>query len=232
MPMQIKGGNSMRIVIADDQGIMRQGLTALIREQPDMEVVGEAQDGWQAVALAKELKPDAVVMDISMPNLNGVDATRQILADNPNIKVVALSMHPDRHYVTDILKAGALAYVLKSYFVDELVKALHAAEAGQHYLSPQITDVLVDEIVNKTSANDQNGPSGSPGRLGPLTDRQRQVLQLIAEGLSTKQIALRLSISPKTADANRRELMNKLDEHSIAELTKYAIREGLTTADF
>ena len=222
----------MKIVIADDQGIMRQGLAALIREQPDMEVVGEAQDGWEAVALAKELKPDAVVMDISMPNLNGVDATRRILAENPNIKVVALSMHPDRHYVTDILKAGALAYVLKSCFVDELVKALHAAEAGQHYLSPQITDVLVDEIVNQTSANDQNGPSRSPGRLGPLTDRQRQVLQLIAEGLSTKQIALHLCISQKTADANRREVMNKLDKHSVAELTKYAIREGLTTADF
>src|SRR4030042_219145 len=181
MPVRMKGGNSMRIVIADDEGILRQGLSALIREQPGMEVVGEAQDGWEAVALAKELKPDAVVMDISMPNLNGVDATRQILAENPNIKVVALSMHPDRHYVTEILKAGALAYVLKSYFVDELVKALHAAAAGEHYLSPQITDVLVDQIVNKTSANDHN-------RLSNLTGRQRQVLQLTAEGLSTKQI--------------------------------------------
>jgi len=215
----------MRIVIADDEGILRQGLSALIREQPDMEVVGEAQDGWQAVALAKELKPDAVVMDISMPNLNGVDATRQILAENPNIKVVALSMHPDRHYVMEILKAGALAYVLKCYFVDELIKALHAAAAGEHYLSPQITDVLVDEIVNKTSANDQNG-------LSRLTGRQRQVLQLTAEGLSTKQIALRLCISPKTADANRREIMNELGIFTIAELTKYAIREGLTSAEF
>ena len=215
----------MRIVIADDEGILRQGLSALIREQPDMEVVGEAQDGWQAVALAKELKPDAVVMDISMPNLNGVDATRRILAENPKIKVVALSMHPDRHYVTEILKAGALAYVLKCYFVDELVKALHAAAAGKHYLSPQITDVLVDEIVNNASANDQNG-------LGRLTDRLRQVLQLTAEGLSTKQIAQQLCISPKTADANRREIMNKLGKFSIAELTKYAIREGLTSAEF
>ena len=215
----------MRIVIAEDQGIVRQGLSALIREQPDMEVVGEAQDGWQAVALAKELKPDAVVMDISMPNLNGVDATRRILAENPNIKVVALSMHPDRHYVTEILKAGALAYVLKSYFVDELVKALHAAAAGEHYLSPQITDVLVDQIVNKPSANAQNG-------LNRLTDRQRQVLQLTAEGLSTKQIALRLCISSKTADANRREIMNQLGIFNIAELTKYAIREGLTSAEF
>jgi len=223
--MQMKGSNSMRIVIADDEGILRQGLSALIREQPDMEVVGEAEDGWQAVALAKELKPDAVVMDISMPNLNGVDATRQILAENPNIKVVALSMHPDRHYVTEILKVGALAYVLKCYFVDELVKALHAAAAGEHYLSPQITDVLVDQIVNKPSENDQNG-------ISRLTGRQRQVLQLTAEGLSTKQIALRLCISPKTADANRREIMNQLGIFTIAELTKYAIREGLTSAEF
>ena len=215
----------MRIVIADDEGILRQGLSALIREQPGMEVVGEAQDGWQAVALAKELKPDAVVMDISMPNLNGVDATRQILAENPNIKVVALSMHPDRHYVTEILKAGALAYVLKCYFVDELIKALHAAAAGEHYLSPQITDVLVDQIVNKASADDQNG-------LSRLTGRLRQVLQLTADGLSTKQIAQRLCISPKTADANRREIMNELGIFSIAELTKYAIREGLTSAEF
>jgi len=215
----------MRIVIADDEGILRQGLSALIREQPDMEVVGEAQDGWEAVALAKELKPDAVVMDISMPNLNGVDATRQILAENPNIKVVALSMHPDRHYVTEILKAGALAYVLKCYFVDELIKALHAAAAGEHYLSPQITDVLVDQIVNKASADDQNG-------LSRLTGRLRQVLQLTAEGRSTKQIAQRLCISPKTADANRREIMNELGIFSIAELTKYAIREGLTSAEF
>jgi len=215
----------MRIVIADDEGILRQGLSALIREQPDMEVVGEAQDGWQAVALAKELKPDAVVMDIGMPNLNGVDATRQILAENPNIKVVALSIHPDRHYVTEILKAGALAYVLKSYFVDELIKALHAAAAGEHYLSPQITDVLVDEIVNKASVNDQNG-------LSRLTGRLRQVLQLTAEGLSTKQIATRLCISPKTADANRREIMNQLGIFTIAELTKYAIREGLTSVEF
>jgi DNA-binding NarL/FixJ family response regulator len=225
MLMQMKGGNSMRIVIADDEGILRQGLSALIREQPDMEVVGEAQDGWQAVALAKKLKPDAVVMDISMPNLNGVDAARQILAENPNIKVVALSMHPDRRYVTEILKAGALAYVLKCYFVDELIKALHAAADGEHYLSPQITDVLVDQIVNKASANDQNG-------LSRLTGRQRQVLQLTAEGLSTKQIALRLCISPKTADANRREIMNQVGIFTIAELTKYAIREGLTSADF
>ena len=215
----------MRIVIADDQGMVRQGLRALIEAQQDMEVVGEAQDGWEVVHRAKELAPDIVIMDISMPNLNGVEAARQILRERPGTKVIALSMYPHKRYVTEMLKVGASGYVLKSNLFDELVKAVHAAAAGGHYLSPQITDVLVDEYVNKVSATEENG-------LSSLSKRERQVLQLVAEGLSTKQIALRLSISQKTADANRRELMNKLDKHSVAELTKYAIREGLTTADF
>ena len=215
----------MRIVIADDQGMVRQGLKALIEKQNEMEVVGEAQDGWEVVKLAGELMPDAIIMDISMPNLNGVEATRQILKENPDIKIIALSMYPHKKYVTEMLKAGASGYVLKSYLFDELVKALHAAAAGEHYLSPQITDVLVDEYVSKLSANEESG-------LNKLTPRERQVLQLIAEGLSTKQVGLRLNISPKTADANRREIMKTLDIHSIAELTKFAIREGLTSADF
>ena len=215
----------MRIVIADDQGMVRQGLRALIKEQQDMEVVGEAQDGWQVVQLAKELSPDIVIMDISMPNLNGVEAARQILRERPDTKIIALSMYPHKRYVTEMLAVGASGYVLKSNLFDELVKALHAAAAGGHYLSPQITDVLVGEYVNKISTNEENG-------LSRLSNRERLVLQLIAEGLSTKQIALRLCISQKTADANRREIMKKLDKHSVAELTKYAIREGLTTADF
>jgi len=215
----------MRIVIADDQGMVRQGLRALIEEQDEMEVVGEAEDGWEVVKLAGELLPDAIIMDISMPNLNGVEATRQILKENPDIKIIALSMYPHKRYVTEMLKAGAAGYVLKSYLFDELVKALHTAAAGEHYLSPQITDVLVDEYVNKLSTNEESS-------LNKLSPRERQVLQLIAEGLSTKQVALRLNISPKTADANRREIMKRLDIHSIAELTKFAIREGLTSADF
>jgi len=215
----------MKIVIADDQGIVRQGLRALIEKQDNMEVVGEARDGWEVVELAKKLAPDTIIMDISMPNLNGVEATRRILEERPNTKIIALSMYPHKRYVTEMLKAGASGYVLKSYLFDELVKALDAAAAVERYLSPKITNVLIDEYVHTLSANQDNG-------LSKLTDRERQVLQLIAEGLSTKQIALRLNISPKTADANRREIMNTRDIHSIAELTKYAIREGLTTADF
>src|SRR3990172_1440977 len=178
----------MRIVIADDQGMVRQGLRALIKEQPDMEVVGEAQDGWQVVQLAKELSPDIVIMDISMPNLNGVEAARQILRERPDTKIIALSMYPHKRYVTEMLAVGASGYVLKSNLFDELVKALHAAAAGGHYLSPQITDVLVGEYVNKVSATEEDG-------LSRLSNRERLVLQLIAEGLSTKQIALRLFIS-------------------------------------
>lgn len=215
----------MRIVLADDQGMVRQGLKAMIEKQTDMKVVGEARDGWEVVELARKLSPDIIIMDISMPNLNGVEATRQILEEKPNIKIIALSMYPHKRYVTEMLKAGALGYVLKSYLFDELVKALHAASAGEHYLSPQITDVLVGEYINKDSTNEESG-------LSKLTPRERQVLQLIAEGLSTKQVALRLSISPKTADANRRQIMKKLDIHSIAEITKFAIREGVTTPDF
>jgi len=215
----------MRIVIADDQVMVRQGLRVLIDNEEGMTVVGEARDGLEVVAVAKELRPDVIVMDISMPNLNGVEATRQILEENPTIKIIALSMYPYRRYVTEMLKVGAMGYVLKSCFFYELVKAVHAAAAGDHYLSQQMTDVLVDEYVNR-------GPEGKGDPLSRFSDRERQELQLIAEGLSTKQIALRLNISAKTADANRREIMRKLDIHSIAELTKYAIREGLTSADF
>ncbi len=215
----------MRIVIADDEGIMRQGLRALIEKQDDMEVVGEAQDGWRVVELAKRLTPDVVIMDISMPNLNGLEATRQILEENPNIKIIALSMYPHKRYVTEILKAGALGYVLKSYLFDELLRALDAATNGRHYLSPKITDVLIDEVVHNLSGDGDDS-------LSNLTPRQRQELQLIAEGLSTKEIGLCLKISPKTADANRRAIMDILDIHSIAGLTKYAIQTGITTADF
>jgi len=215
----------MRIVVADDQGMVRQGLKVMIEGQTGIEVVGEAQDGFEAVKLASRLKPDVVIMDISMPRLNGIEATRQILRESPGTRVIALSMYPHKSYVTEMLKAGASAYVLKSYLFDELIKALDAVTAGEHYLSPQITDVLVDDYLSKLSKAEGDGP-------GNLTERERQVLQLTAEGLSTKQIAMRLNISPKTADANRREIMNKLGIHSIAELTKYAIREGLTSVEF
>lgn len=215
----------MRILIADDHGIVRQGLKALLEKQADMEIVGEAGDGPTVVRLAAELSPDVVIMDISMPNMNGIQATRLILHKVPDTRIVALSTYSKRSFVIEMLKAGALAYVLKSYLFDELARAIHAVSLNEHYLSPRITDVLIEDYINRTS-------TAEAGASGKLTDRERQMLQLLAEGQSTKQIALSLSVSPKTADASRRQIMNKLGIFSIAELTKYAIREGLTSLEF
>lgn len=215
----------MRILIADDHGVVRQGLRFLLNNHPNTEVVGEAENGIEVVRLAKELYPDVIIMDISMPHLNGIQATEQILKDQPEVKIIALSMYFNRRFVLDMLKAGAMAYVLKSYLFDELLRALESIAEGEHYLSPRVADVLIDDYLQKHQV------SQAPA-MNRLSDRERQMLQLLAEGQSTKAIALRLNISPKTADANRRQLMEKLGISSIAELTKYAIREGFTSLEF
>ena len=215
----------MNILIADDHGVMREGLKVLIENQPDMNVVGEAEDGQKVMQLAKQLSPDIIIMDIAMPNLNGVEATRLILEENPDVRIIALSVHSDKHFVTEMLKAGASGYVLKSCLFDEVLRAIQAVGDGDYYLSPKITDVVVDDYkyymakLNKSSEI-------------RLTTRGRQVIQLLAEGKSIKQIALCLHVSPKTVDSNRREVMNKLGIFNVAELTKFAIREGLTSAEF
>jgi DNA-binding NarL/FixJ family response regulator len=215
----------MRILIADDHGVIRQGLRLLIEGQADMQVVAEAEDGLMAVRLAKELAPDVVIMDISMPNLNGLEASRLILHQSPASKIVILSMYFNRRFVTELLKVGVMGYVHKSYLFDELIRALRAAAAGERYLSPRIVDVLIEDYVSSAGR-------GNDSVLAALSEKERQMLQLLSEGYSIKQIALRLNISPKTADANRRQLMNKLGIFNVAELTKYAIREGLTSAEF
>lgn len=215
----------MRILIADDHGVVRQGLRFLLNNHPNTEVVGEAENGIEVVRLAKELHPDVIIMDISMPHLNGIQATEQILKDLPEVKIIALSMYFNRRFVLDMLKAGAMAYVLKSYLFDELLRALESIAEGEHYLSPRVADVLIDDYLQKHQVSQVSA-------MSRLSDRERQMLQLLAEGQSTKAIALRLNISPKTADANRRQLMEKLGISSIAELTKYAIREGFTSLEF
>ncbi len=215
----------MRILIADDHGIMREGLRALIEKQDDMEVVGEAVDGRMVVELARGLSPDVIIVDITMPNLNGVDAARQILAENRDARIIALSMHSNKLFVTKMLQTGVLGYVLKSYLFDELVKAIYAVVANRYYLSPQITDVLIEDCISQI-------PEVCESASERLTERERQMLQLLSEGQSSKQIALRLGISPKTVDAKRRQIMDKLGIYSIAELTKYAVREGLTSLEF
>jgi len=213
---------SIRILLADDHGIIRQGLRSLLEKEPDMQVVGEAEDGRKAIELVNECSPDIVIMDITMPNLNGVEATRHITGELSKSKVIALSIHSNRRFVADMLKAGASGYILKECLSDELVQAIRTVASGGRYLSPRITDVVIDDYVKRLSTTPES-------RIATLTARERQVLQLLAEGKSTKQIALDLHVSSKTIEANRRRIMEKLDIHSVAELTKYAVREGLTS---
>ncbi|HCO93032.1 MAG TPA: DNA-binding response regulator [Phycisphaerales bacterium] len=215
---------STKVLLVDDHAIIREGLRSLLEKEPNIEVVADTDDGRKARDLVRELSPDVVIMDITMPGLNGIEATRQITAESPHVKVIALSIHSKRRYVADMLSAGATGYILKECLFDELVQAIQAVVAGGQYLSPRITDVVVSDYVKRLSAT-----AYSP--FEALTTREREVLQLVAEGKSTKQIALELHVSTKTIEANRRQIMEKLDRHSVAELTKYAIREGLTTLE-
>jgi DNA-binding NarL/FixJ family response regulator len=202
--------------------MMRDGLRAIIAQEEGFDVVGEAANGHEAVALARRLKPQVVIMDISMPELNGVDATRQLLLEQPGLKVIALSMNADRRYVLAMFKAGAVGYLLKNSASDELIQALRAVTEDLTYVSPSIAAVVVDNYVSSTS-------SGSTDK--PLSPREREVLQLLAEGKSSKDIASRLNLALPTVETHRRQIMDKLGLRTIAELTKYAIREGLTSLD-
>lgn len=187
-----------------------------------MEVVGEAADGHEVVAAARTLQPEVIIMDIAMPGLNGIEATRQIVGENPAIRVVALSMYADRRFVTQILRAGALGYVLKEAAFEELARAIQTVVSGKPYLSPAVAGFVVEEFVQQVSP----APAKS---LALLTSREQEILKLLAEGMRAREIAQELSIGQKTVEAHRQNLMNKLDMHSIAELTRFAIREGLTT---
>ncbi len=211
----------VRIVIADDHRIVREGLRHLLEKRTDFKVVAEAPDGESAVRLAKELSPDVVILDISMPGLNGIEATRRILAERPGVRVLALSMHSDRRFVIETLKAGASGYVLKDSAFDELARAIEVVMARGAFLSPAITGMVVRDYVAQAGCDDA-------AAFSVLTPREREVLQLMAEGQSTKAIAARLAVSVKTVETYRQQVMEKLNLHSIAELTKYAIREGLT----
>ena len=212
---------SIKVLLVDDHAIMREGLRLLLEKMPEVEVVGEADNGFQAIELSKSSVPDIVVMDVGMPGLNGMEATSGILAHNPKVKVVALSVYSDRQYVLGMLEAGASAYVLKAAAGEELRRAIEAVANNKKYVSSQVADVVIDGYTQKTS---------SPGKSArtKLGARERQVLQLLAEGKSSPLIAKDLSVAVKTVETHRRNIMNKLGLHSVAELTKYAIREGLT----
>jgi len=211
-------------MLVDDHKMIRDGLRALISQHNNMEVIGEAADGKSAVQVARKISPDVIVIDIGMPELNGIEATRQITALKCKPKVIGLSMHADRRYVTQMLKAGASGYVLKDSAFEELVQAITTVVKGETYLSPQIAGTLVTEF--KRTARDDDGSVFSV-----LTQREREVLQQISEGVSTKETASALSVSVKTIETHRRQVMEKLDLHSVAELTKYAVKEGLTELD-
>ncbi len=211
----------IRVLLADDHRLFRDGLRTLLVQQTEIDVVGMAEDGLSVIESAARYKPDVVLMDVSMPRLNGIEATRQLLARCPDVRVIMLSMHADHRFVAESLRAGALGYVLKDCEIVELVEAVKAVFRKQVYLSPPIAAALVHDYL----AIAVNQPNSA---FSVLTMREREVLQMLSEGLSSKEIAAALKVSGKTIETHRKNIMTKLNIHSIAELTKYAIREGLT----
>ncbi len=208
----------IRVYLVDDHPIVRKGLRALLEEQGDIAIVGEAGSGQQAISAALAARPDVVVMDISMPDINGIEATRQL---SSQVRVVILSVHSGRDYVAQALRAGAVGYVVKDAVLTDLVAAVRAAAAGQGYLSPAISGLLIEEYVRYSEI------AAPPDPLAELTPRERQVLQLVAQGLTNREIARRLHLSPKTVEVHRGNAMRKLDLHNTADVIRFAQRHGL-----
>jgi two-component system, NarL family, response regulator NreC len=206
----------IRILLADDHAVVRAGFKMILSAQADMEIVGEAGNGREAVESAEELKPDIVVMDVAMPELNGIEATRRLAASLPHTRVVALSMHKDSVYVREILRAGARGYLLKDSPAGDLVSAVRAVASGQSYLSPGVSNAVLDDYRRHVT-----------NPIDLLTTREREVLQMIAEGKTNKEIAGVLNLSVYTVDAHRGRIMEKLNLHSINELVRFAVRNGL-----
>ena len=214
---------SIKILLVDDHAMLRHGLSRSFEQEKDITIIGQAQDGYSAIDITKELSPDIVIMDIGMPGLNGIETTRRITQDNPGVKIIGLSMHSSDKYVREMFKAGASGYLLKNCSFDELVEAIKAIMSGNTYISPSIGDMIIKEYTSK--------PDNEKSVFSILSQREREVLQLLAEGKSTKQIGQKLHVSPKTVEAHRLRIMDKLQIDNIAQLTKYAIQEGLTEAE-
>lgn len=217
---------SIAILVADDHGILRAGIDLIVSQTDDIKVVGHAGDGYEAIELTRELKPDVVLMDISMPKLNGIDAAKEIINENNDIKILALSAHCNIRFVKDMLKAGVAGYALKDGMADELVKAIRVVNAGDQYLSGKIAKLIVTNYV------EGNKNDSDESVLDKLSPKERELLQLLAENKTTKEAARMLHVSVKTIEARRRNMMNKLGVSGIADMTKIAIKEGLTTLDF
>lgn len=213
----------VNILIAEDHAIMRQGLMVLLEEQPDFRIAGQAQDGREAVELARELKPDIVIMDIDMPEKNGILATKEICSENPDCKVIGLSMLTTNQFITGMFEVGACGYVPKDSAFEELSAAIDSVLKGQMYLSPAVSKTVLTNYVSRIRSDKSSQDS-------ILSDREKEVLQLIAEGKASKEIAPRLHVSLNTVIRHRQNIMDKLELHSVAELTRYAIREGLIRA--
>ncbi len=215
---------SIRIVLADDHKIVRAGLAALLQQESDFELVGEAEDGLSAVKLARQLNPDVLVTDIAMPGMNGIEAIRRMQAEAPEVRGICLSVHNDNRMVLAVIDAGAMGYVMKDCSFDELVQAIRKVMSNQIYLSPQLVGIVVEKYRNRNQASQTDA-------FSLLTPRERELVQLFSEGYSTNQISDRLSVSTKTVATHRQHILQKLGINGIAELTRYALREGLSTLD-
>lgn len=205
-----------RILLADDHAVVRQGFARILEGQEDLEVVGEAADGREAVQMANQLKPDVVIMDVSMPELNGIEATRRLQKDNPRIRILALSMHKENVFVREILRAGAAGYLLKDAIDEELITAVRAVSGGEGYLSPSVSEAVLSDYRRHVT-----------DPIDLLSSREREILQMLAEGKTNKEVAQVLNISVYTVDAHRGRIMEKLNLHSIGEMVRFAMRNGL-----
>jgi len=213
--------NPVRILLADDHTVMRNGLRLLLERQPHLQVVGEAADGRQAVALCESANPDVVIMDIAMPNLNGIEAARQIVNRNPRTAIAILSMHSDESYVIRALKAGARAYLLKDSAEADLLAAVRALTEGKSFFSPAISKILVEDYMRQLESR------GAEDTYELLTTREREILQLLAEGRTNKEVANMLNLSLYTVETHRTHILQKLNLHSVPELILYAVRKGI-----
>lgn len=211
----------LNVFIVEDHTLVRSGIRALLQAAPNLNVIGEASNGRDAVERIQKLQPDLVLMDVAMSELNGIDAARQIHNALPNTRIIMLSMHEDRQYVFESLKAGAMGYVLKSAAFQDLISAIDTVMSNRNYISPGLSDVVMNDYIRRAQGEEQ------ATELGRLSGREREVLQLIAEGKSSAEVGALLHISVRTVDTHRHNIMTKLEIHSIAGLTKFAIRHGL-----
>ena len=215
---------SLKVILAEDHNIVRESLRHLLNKEPNIEVVGEAKDGRDAVRMCEELSPDLIIIDVLMPGLNGIEATRQIITKNPKIKVIALSMYSDKRFILSMMRAGASGYLIKECAFDELVQAVWTVSKNRTFFSPNVRDTVIEDYISRLQKDKMVDSS-------ILTAREREVLQLLAEGKNMREIASILNISVKTVETHRRKIMDELDIHTIAGITKYAIREGLSSLE-